>query len=261
MAIDRLNRPEWRVTVRRTNLPGQDDAAVDVPRVVLRGTLEMKDLAVWASTRSRGHFDPMTMELAASYLMTAVRDALVQGFAVDTPLGRLVPSMTGTWNPDRGNPTARAQNTATASFAPGPLLKKAFEHALFREDLGRTQGPRVTDIFDLASHTHNERLTPGGYVYLSGRYLLMHGDLPERGVELLDDATGRTVHRFTAQEIPGFYNTRSRIGLQMPASLPPGTYRLAVTSQCTSGPRPLRRANCVEDQTVLRVEASGDATI
>lgn len=251
MAMNGKKRPEWRVTVRQSNLPGQESAAV--PRVVLSGTVGVKDLAVQASARSRGHFDPVTMELAASYLMDAVRDALVEGFAVDTPLGRLAPSVTGTWNADRANPTARAQNTATASFAPGPLLKEAFRHPLFREELGRTQGPRVTDIFDQASGTHNERLTPGGYVYLRGRYLLMHGDLPQRGVELLDYDTGRLVYRFGPDDVAAVWNTRNRLGLRLPDELPAGTYRLAITTQCTSGPAPLRQANRYVDDTPLQV--------
>ena len=121
MSTKKHDRPVWRVRVRRTNLPGQKDAMVYVPRVVLRGTLDVKGLAAWASRRSRGHFDPALLELAAAYLMGAARDALVAGYAVDVPLGRLTPSVTGAWNPDRGNPAVRAQNQATASFAPGPL--------------------------------------------------------------------------------------------------------------------------------------------
>lgn len=255
MSTKKHDRPVWRVRVRRTNLPGQKDAMVYVPRVVLRGTLDVKGLAAWASRRSRGHFDPALLELAAAYLMGAARDALVAGYAVDVPLGRLTPSVTGAWNPDRGNPAARAQNQATASFAPGPLLREAFRQALFHEDGGLRQGPLLADVFDMESGTHNERLTPGGYVALRGRYLLMNGDLPERGVELLDDATGRVVCRFTAEEIASRQNTRSRILLRLPEDLPAGAYRLAVTTQCTSNPRPLRLANRMEDHRVLTVVA------
>ena len=49
--------------------------------------------------------------------------------------------------------------------------------------------------------------------------------------------------------------TRSRILLRLPEDLPAGAYRLAVTTQCTSNPRPLRLANRMEDHRVLTVVA------
>lgn len=251
----RDKRPVWHVSLRKSYLPGQASRVPDMPRVVLRGTVDLPSLARWAAGRGT-MFDARTLQLAAEYLIDATCEALVDGFAVDTPLGRLTPSVTGTWNPDRANPLARAANEATASFAPGPRLKEALKNPLFHEDLGRTQGPRVTDIFDLASGTHNERLTPGGYVYLRGRYLLMNGDLPQRGVELLDYDTGSLVHRFAPDDIAPLWNARNRLGLRLPDDLPAGTYRLAVTTQCTSGPTPLRQANRYVDDTPLQVVAA-----
>ena len=80
-----------------------------------------------------------------------------------------------------------------------------------------------------------------------------NGDLPERGVELLDAETEEVVHRFDTAFLARYLNSRSRIVLIIPADLPDGLYRLAVTTQCTTGPKPLQYANRRVSNVRLRV--------
>lgn len=96
-------------------------------------------------------------------------------------MGRLTPVVRGMWNFNRINPAARAQNQASLSYALSTELKKAFEDPLFHVENSLQRGPFIFDIRDMESGTHNERLTPGGYVFLKGRLLLMNGDSPLRG--------------------------------------------------------------------------------
>lgn len=243
-------RVEWGVHIHRYNLTEQNQYH---PRVALRGTVTLADLAARAAERLRGMRPAMEMEMVGRVLMEAAEDFLVEGYAVDTQLGRLTPVVTGMWGFNRIDPKVRAQNGASVSYALSSELKKAFSNPLFHEVDAPVQGPWVYDVFDLNTQSHNRRLTPGGHVYLKGRHLLLNGDLPERGVELLDAETEEVVHRFDTAFLARYLNSRSRIVLIIPADLPDGLYRLAVTTQCTTGPKPLQYANRRISNVRLRV--------
>lgn len=244
-------RAEWHVRLHRCKLKGHEDEWQ--PRMMLRGTATLDDLARRVQAYGAGGmFTAEQVALVGRLLMKAATDMLTEGFAVDTPLGRLTPVVRGMWDFHRIDPQARAQNRADVSFSTGSMLAEALDNPLFRETDRIVQGPMVYDVFDLGSGTHGERLTPGGHVFLRGRHLLMNGDLPQRGVELLDADTERVAHRFSADEVAGYMNSRTRIALVLPATLPAGRYRLAVTTQCTTGPHPLTYANRTVDAKVLQ---------
>lgn len=243
-------RVEWGVRIHRYNLKEGNEYH---PRVVLRGTVTLAELAARAADRLRGMRSAREMEMVGQVLMEVAEDFLVEGYAVDTRLGRLTPVVTGMWGFDRIDPKVRAQNGASVSYALSRELKEAFDNPLFHEADHIMQGPFVYDVFDLASQSHNKRLTPGGHVYLKGRHLLLNGDLPARGVELLDAETGKVVHRFDTDFLARYMNSRTRIVLIIPQDLPDGLYRLAVTTQCSTGPKPLQHANRRVDNVRLRV--------
>ena len=98
-------------------------------------------------------------------------------------------------------------------------------------------GPRIHDVIDLTTGERNRVLTAGSYFLIKGRLLLMNGDLPERGVYLLDEETGKTQAYIPPEELQG---TRSELFVPLPADVPEGTYRLRVGSQCTTNPQPMK---------------------
>ena len=230
-------RVEWAVRLHRYNLKEGNNLH---PRVVLRGTLSLEDLAQRVEFRTRGLYKAEETVLVAHKLMEAAIDALVEGYALNTSLGRLTPVVTGMWSFARLSPEARAQNKASVSYALSHELKKAFSDPLFHDEVPPDRGPDIYLVHDMESNSDNRRITPGGYIWVKGRFLLMNGDSPERGVELLEAETGRVVRRYTAEELaPGA--TRSHLVLRLPDDLPDGLYRLAVTSQCTTKPTPLKK--------------------
>lgn len=246
------NRVEWSVRLQHYNLSEGNDIH---PRVVLRDTLNLRDLALRLEDRTRGIYRADETELILKLLTEVATDALIEGYALNTPLGRLTPVVTGMWNFNRIQPAARAQNQASLSYALSPELKKAFSNPLFRVESQLVQGPRVFDVFDLESQTHNRLLTPGGHVYIKGKHLLMNGDSPLRGVELLDAETQEVVHRYPAEVLERYMNSRRQLVIILPDNLPDGTYRLAVTSQCTTSPKPLKKPLRYVNNTTLRVGA------
>ena len=107
-------RVEWGVRLQHYNLKEGDDLH---PRAVLRGTLDVHDLALILEENSRGIYRAADTELIVNQLMSVARDALVDGYALNTPMGRLTPVVRGMWNFNRINPAARAQNRASLSYA------------------------------------------------------------------------------------------------------------------------------------------------
>lgn len=82
-------RVEWGVRLQHYNLKEGDDLH---PRAVLRGTLDVHDLALILEENSRGIYRAADTELIVNQLMSVARDALVDGYALNTPMGRLTPS-------------------------------------------------------------------------------------------------------------------------------------------------------------------------
>ncbi len=233
---EQKKRVEWAVRLHPYNLKEGNDLH---PRVVLRGTLSLKDLAQRVEQRSHGAYKADETVLVAHRLMDAAIDALVEGYALNTSLGRLTPVVTGMWNFDRLNPEARAQNKASVSYAPSREMKEAFSNPLFHDEVPPDTGPGIYLVHDMESNSDNSRITPGGHIWIKGKHLLMNGDSPERGLELIEEETGRVVRRYTAEELAPMA-TRSRLVLRLPDDLPDGLYRLAVTSQCATKPTPLK---------------------
>lgn len=250
MARPKKRRVEWAVRLHHYNLKEGNNLH---PRVVLRGTLGLEDLAQRVEWRTRGLYKAEETVIIAHKLMEAAIDALVDGYALNTSLGRLTPVVTGMWSFARLSPAARAANKASVSYALSRELKDAFSNPLFHDEVPPDRGPDVFLVHDMESNSDNRRITPGGYVWLKGRHLLMNGDSPERGVELLEAETGRVVRRYTAEELT-HSATRSRMLLRLPDDLADGLYRLAVTSQCTTKPTPLKKpVRRVVDNIWLRV--------
>ena len=79
-------RVEWGVRLQHYNLKEGDDLH---PRAVLRGTLDVHDLALILEENSRGIYRAADTELIVNQLMSVARDALVDGYALNTPMGRL----------------------------------------------------------------------------------------------------------------------------------------------------------------------------
>lgn len=96
-------RVEWGVRLQHYNLKEGDDLH---PRAVLRGTLDVHDLALILEENSRGIYRAADTELIVNQLMSVARDALVDGYALNTPMGRLTPVVRGMWNFNRINPAA-----------------------------------------------------------------------------------------------------------------------------------------------------------
>lgn len=237
-------RVEWNVTLRKSNYLMHEEHDL-VPKIVLNGTLSLDDIIDRLTGEQACPMDAETLRHAAALLARGAEKYLVEGYAVGTPLGTLTPSVTGTWSTDRLQPEERGRNQATVRYSPSPRLKRALANPLFHESgKGAYRRVDISSVEDTASRTSGERLTPGHNIIVRGQFLLMNGDLPERGLYLLEADTGAEVCHLKPESFA--LNTRGRIVVQLPDDLPPGEYLLRVVSQCTTNPQPMKQAaECV----------------
>lgn len=230
-------RVTWSVLLRQSNL--LTNKGQYYPQVLLRDRISVDQL-IHRIVAAGSEYKLETYLAIAHRLEREIRDYLIEGYAISSSLGTLTPTVTGMWNFDRIDPEARAQNQATLNYTMSKEMKESFANPLFhavgsrssRLAIGRVINTRHRDVEGIAS--------PGDYLILEGRLLLMNGELPERGIYFVDAGTEEEVAFIGPEDM--FHNTRSMIHIQVPEDLPVGTYSLRVVSQCTTGPRPLKEA-------------------
>lgn len=230
-------RAEWKVRLQRSNLTSIKDEFV--PQVLLARTWTMDEL-IARITDNGSALNPETLRCAAAMLMNEIEDCLIEGSAVSTPLGTFSPALNGTWSTDRTLPEERARNTASVRYQPSRKLKNALANPLLTAVNGAGFALSIFSVYDHATATENQCLTPGKAFTLRGHMLLMNGDLPQRGVYLVDIQSGLDVCHIQPEDF--ILNTRGRIIAQLPAHIPGGEYLIRVLSQCTTSSRPMKTA-------------------
>ena len=197
-------RAEWKVKLRRSNFKMHRGELA--PRVILAQTYKLNGV-LERIVKGGCALSYGTLKHAADLLMNEIEDCLLEGSAVNLPIGILTPGVKGLWQvSERYDPKVRAQNEAVINYKMSAELRKALENPLLEAD-------------DL---------------------LLMNGDLPERGLYYLNAETGATVCHIPAEQLS--INTRSEIITIVPKDLPAGRYKLRIVSQCTTSPRPMKQA-------------------
>ena len=230
-------RVEWTVDLYRYNL-GKNQGAW-YPCVKVLNTIDL-DGVINSIVKDRSELRKETMRSVAMQLFDKMEELLIEGYAVSTSLGTLTPTVKGMWNSNRLSPEARAENQASLNFTMSKRLKKSFCNPLFKVGRQPTSAPYIHHYINYETMERNGALTPGGYILLEGKLLLMNGDLPERGLYLLEPKTRKQVLFLPADRF--VMNSRSQILFALPKDTPEGEYILQIRSQCTTSPRPLKSA-------------------
>ena len=84
-------RVEWKVWVYRNNYREKQG---EYPRVMLRGNMDMDELAAEVARRA-GTYSVETVRAIASLLERTAEELLVEGYSVTGRLGTLTPAVTG----------------------------------------------------------------------------------------------------------------------------------------------------------------------
>jgi hypothetical protein len=118
--------------------------------------------------------------------------------------------------------------------------------------LGKAEsGFFIGEVIDLRTRSVNDLLTPGRNAKISGGKLKVEGDDPSCGVYFENEADGTKVKVDPADIVE---NLNAHLLIVLPA-LPPGAYRLEVTTQYTSGSSLLKAPRTAVFDRLLTVAA------
>lgn len=248
-----VNRPKWKVKLRKSNY-SQHTSRELVPQLKLNGHYSLDEVLQSIVKEGGCALDYDNLKHAAGLIMRKIEECLVAGISVSLPIGRLTPGVTGLWEASRRyDSNVRAQNEAVVRYAMTAHMRRAMANPLL-EEIGQGGGRQLA-IYNLVwGFDGSDMLVtqPGAGMTITGDLLLMNGDLPERGVYLLEEATGAVAAHIRPEEM--LVNTRKRIVLTLPRDLAAGTYLVRVVSQCTTSPRPLKEARGYTFPRALTVE-------
>ena len=241
----------WYVTLHPSNLTPIKDALV--PQVRHPRSYTLDDVLQRVSHDKSIALEPENVRHAVGLFLRKVEEMLLEGSIVRLPIGRLTPTVNGIWGTSRRyDPDVRAQNQATVRYSVSPRLQRLMDEQILLQDTPGGTKFFIHTVKDNKSGSISDRITPGGIVFIYGQQLLMNGDLPERGVYLLRADTMDVACHLTPDTFA--LCTRGRIALQLPADLAPGQYRLKVVSQCSTSPKPLKKARAYLWPGVLTVQ-------
>ncbi|WP_455640002.1 HU family DNA-binding protein [Parabacteroides sp.] len=243
-------RAEWQVRLYTSNYK---EAKGTYARIALRGNVSLGYLAQRLEERT-GIYRADSTRAIISLMTDLVEEYLLNGYSVTGELGTLVPTVTGLWDFDRIQPTARAKNRAEVRFVQGNRLKEQLKNPLFHETDRRRQGPSLEPVRRFPRNDKWEYvMEPDDLILLEGSRLLMNGDDPTCGFYILDAETEEVKRFFPREEI--LLNSRGQLMVRLRGELPPGLYRFRVVSQCTTNSVPLKKPLAGDSRVCYRIYA------
>lgn len=147
-------RAEWQVRLYSSNYK---DAKGTYARMVLRGNVSLDQLAERLEERT-GVYRADSTRAIIGLMTDLVEEYLLEGFSVTGELGTLTPTVTGLWDFDRIQPTARAKNKAEVCFSTSARLKKQLKDPLFHQGSNYRQGPRLDPVLRFPQNEQWERV-------------------------------------------------------------------------------------------------------
>jgi len=166
---------------------------------------------------------PYEAESIFKRLETVVTESLEKGYAINTPLINISPSITGVFD-DFNDSFDVNRHKLRFNSTPGVLLKKAAEETKLHKIEPKSA---LVDIYSFTDHTNTEEMdiaSPGGIGELKGKRLKSEEADTTQGIFFIAD--DGTEHRVTVYVT----NTDSTQIFQIPATLVAGNYKLQVRS-------------------------------
>lgn len=197
-------------------------------RPISRSHLTMLDIA--NDMVALGLNEGLTAEQIVSLWSTinnGVFDRVTNGCTVDGGLGTYGVKVSGTFETE-GDTFSKERHRIDLSFKTGKTIKEqlsAFDVVIRQGNMAK---PQIADVHDLESDGAN-RLTPGGYLEISGINLAICGTDPSVGLYFVNTADDSKTVRLEQGKIGA--NMPSRLACVVPATLEAGTYQVKIVTQ------------------------------
>lgn len=218
-------------------------------RVHHTGDMSMEE--VCASAVKRGaNISVETMIYAVTMFFKECTIQVKDGRTVHTPLFSIALYIRGVFTSlaDRFD---RARHTLVAELQMGADLRKALSDALV-EITGKAPDAAfyIAWVDDTRTKLRNQGLSQGWPARIGGMRLKVDGDKPAIGVDLVNEDTGAAIKLPMSALI---VNKPRELLVMIPADLPPGRYRIVVTTQYTGSGKFLNVPRSVKNDRPLVV--------
>jgi hypothetical protein len=224
-----------------------------VARAVTYAPLDVREVCNAAIQRGGSSRRLEDMVGAVSEYLDEAAYQLVDGYTVKTDYFSIRPYIKGTFDKSDDKFDSGKHNLEFG-FRTKPLMRGLAENAKVEiKGLAGTSG-FITRVFDVASETEDEALTPGGVLSVSGHKLRMIGDKPEVGVFLVNTANQSRV------AVTEFIKNRpTELIFFIPSTLTAGSYCLEIVTQFTSGSNILlKEPRTIRYEVALETAGSGN---
>jgi hypothetical protein len=218
-----------------------------IARVKTEKTLGVGQVCAEAVTRGGSDLNYDTMVDAVNAYFDEAFYQLADGFSVENHYFSVHPKIGGTF--DHADAKAdREKNPIDFTFRKRQELRNVISRTTIEIEGAAESGAYIAEALDVTSGTTDEQLTSGGVLTILGSRIKIAGDDPSCGLYLVNTVDGTSV-KVTGNFVD---NQRNRLSVQLPV-LAPGTYKVRVITQFSSGGIPLKEPRQVDYDVSLTV--------
>jgi hypothetical protein len=193
-------------------------------------TLDVEQVCTEAVTRGGSDLNYDTMVDAVKAYFDEAFYQLADGFSVENDYFSIHPKIGGTFEHSNSG-VDKEKNRVDFTFLKRKELRDACGRITVEIEGVAESGAYIAEVQDVYSGTTDEKLTARGVVVVLGSRIKIAGDNPDCGLYLVQMPQG------AATKLTGNFveNHPSRLSIQLPSSIPAGTYRMRVITQYSAG--------------------------
>ena len=200
-----------------------------IARAKTERTLGVEQVCAEAVTRGGSDLNYDTMVDAVRVYFDEAFYQLADGFSVSNDYFLIYPKIGGTFDhvDDKAD---KEKNPVAFGFRNRQKLRDVISRITVEIEGAAESAAFIAEVLDVTSGTTDERLTSGGVLTILGNRIKIDGNDPSCGLYLVNTADESSI-KVTGNMVD---NQRNRVSTQLPV-LSPGTYRIRIITQFTSG--------------------------
>ncbi|MEQ9439683.1 MAG: DUF4469 domain-containing protein [Cyclobacteriaceae bacterium] len=210
----------------------------------------LADLQEMITHRSVGLTDSQVASVLEE-LAVAIVFSLRKGGKIITPLFKITPTVAGVFT-SRQDAFDRSRHHININLTAGSRLKRVAEQIDPVKVNAPMSAPVITEVFDKASGTTDEQLTPRKIARLYGTSLKFDENDPQQGIYLIQLSNKQETKVDTTDVID---NVNSKLTFQLPDVLPDGEYTIEVRTDV--GFKEVRTGRYADVLTVGQLQPQG----